>query len=722
MFSSRFGVSLALPLTAAVMALAFPPGTSRAAQATPPVRAVIVGREATGVEQTAAEYLARVFARHSGTTVPVQRAETFPDRSVLIALGGSARRLVETDPSAQPDSLGDEGFSIVQLNDEGRRSIAVVGNGERGALYGAFELARRVDLGADPWSVTVRERPAFPFRCLWSWSRPTARRGAFFNYEDMMRAEQCERYRRFGELLASMRVNAFCFWGRYGEDGDASGETLATIRAAYRNFTTFLKKRYGVDSYVFAVYGMGGDLSQLCVHDPRVRSRWRKRVETLFGQYPNLKGIILAGAGGDWVRGPWECRCEKCRRRTNRELLLAAMEMIGGPMRPYGGRLIWKAVTDRPTLVHTEVKHFGRLAGLAPDNVWIAFKTFYKDFRPPHPYNALFYQLAVDPPKPAPYVTEFQILGEYRGLDHFPCSMAERWAPIFRMVEARRERGVIGVVSAEPGRHIDHPLNGINWYAFGRWSWNPREPVERVMNDWARLEFGEKAAPAVVEILRDSYRASTRMMFMQGVMTQNHSRLPSINYELESSLVGPWHDIARAREGYIGRAHDLSMYPPAVAEAIRSDPALRLFAHRVALTPALADEGIREKQEAVEIVRRMIGAWERARGLVSDATFATIAAGLRKNRVDAELWKEDVALYLDYKAGRLTRDDLAARLQRIRARFPRGGSPISSGEVFDRFLEEWQAVLDGTFKRRVMEGVHFTAPVDFFPPGFAARK
>jgi len=29
------------------------------------------------------------------------------------------------------------------------------------------------------------------------------------------------------------------------------------------------------------------------------------------------------------------------------------------------------------------------------------------------------------------------------------------------------------------------------------------------------------------------------MMFFRGVMTQNHSKLPTIDYELESSLIGP---------------------------------------------------------------------------------------------------------------------------------------------------------------------------------------
>jgi len=693
-----------------------------AAATTRTVGAVVVGPRATAIERTAADYLVRFLSRHLGGDVTVEATTVPLDRSIVIAGPGSRRSLSGLSVPGGLGGLGEEGFIIGRAGGEaGRRFIVIAGEGGRSVLYGAFEIARRIALGEDPWTVEVRERPAFPFRCLWSWSQPTSRRKAFFNYTDMAQPEKCGRYRRFGELLASMRINAFCFWGDYGEGG-ASPHRLATIRRAYRRFTDFLKERYGVDSYVFAVYGMGTDFSQLCVHDPKVRRRWRRRIETLFGLYPSLKGVILAGAGGDWVRGPWECRCDYCRRHSDRELLLEAMRMIAGPMKPYGGRLIWKAVTDRPTLVHTEVEHFGRLTGLVPPNVWVSFKTFYKDFRPPHPYNAMFYRLEPHPPFRVPYVTEFQILGEYRGLEQFPCSMVERWAPIFRMAEERREQGVIGVVSAAPGRNIDHLLNGVNWYAFGRFGWNPAEPPEQVMRDWATLEFGRRAAPYVCAILRDSYRASVAMMFMKGIMTQNHSRLPSINYELESSLVGPWHNIPRAPEGYIGRAHDLSMYPREVAEAIRRDPRLLLFAHRVPLTPRLAAEGVAEKEEAIRAVRRMIAAWGKVRGAVGDETWEAIARGLRDNLADAELWKEDLALYLDYKLGRLTSRELDLRLKALRERFPRGGSKLSSGDSLREFFSEWQGVLDGTFKRRVMEGIHYTAPVADFPPGLADRR
>lgn len=711
-------------LATATILLAAAPWTASAQESpeSEQIRTIVVGARASAVENIAADFLTRFLSESTEKPIRVVTANVPQDRSIVLAGPGSRR----TMPSLVSDSLlermGDEGFSIVQKRMGWQRFAVIAGATDRGVMYGAFDMARRIGAGQDPWMLSAFERPAFPFRCLWSWSQPTARQKAFFNYEEMTAPIDSARYQRFGELLAMMHVNAFCFWGRYGELDDRPAEELKTIRTAYRNFTDFLKQRYCIDSYVFMIYGRGDDFSQLCVHNEAVQKRWHARVENLCRLYPNVKGIIMAGAGGDWVRAPWECRCEECVKHTDRELILAAMEMIGAPLRERGGRLIWKAVTDRPTLVKSEVEHFAGLGEILPDYVNIAFKTFYKDFRPPHPYNPQFYQLPVKPPNRAPYVTEFQILGEYRGLDQFPCSMASRWEPIFDMVQERNQEGVIGVVSAEPGPYIDHPLNGINWYAFGRWCWNPREPLEQVMEDWARLEFGEQSVRPVVAVLKNSYRASISMMFGRGIMTQNHSRLPSINYELESSLIGPWHDIPRAPEGEIGRAHDLSMYPPQVAKRIQGDILLRLFAHRLQLTDVVASELMREKDAAVQYTQEMVDTWSTLKGEIPDEKYYTILRGLQDNRVDAELWKRDLQIFLDYKLGKMTRDRLVLELKQIREEFPNGGSLLSSGEPLKQFLSEWEAVANGTFKRRVMEGKYYSPPVADFPPGLAEDK
>jgi hypothetical protein len=164
------------------------------------------------------------------------------------------------------------------------------------------------------------------------------------------------------------------------------------------------------------------------------------------------------------------------------------------------------------------------------------------------------------------------------------------------------------------------------------------------------------------------------------------------------------------------------MYPDAVADEIRNDPALELFAHRVPLTPQRVGAALSEKQTAIKHVSTMIDRWEELEPLVSRERYQQVLTGLEDNLVDAKLWEWSLRLYLRYKLGELTREELAQSLATIREDFPRGGSRLSSGESLERFLGEWQAVLDGTFKRRVMEGKHYSPPVDDFPPGLAESR
>jgi alpha-glucuronidase len=316
-----------------------------------------------------------------------------------------------------------------------------------------------------------------------------------------------------------------------------------------------------------------------------------------------------------------------------------------------------------------------------------------------------------------PYLCEFQLYGEYRGSSDFPCLMIDRWSEIAPLLARKGYAGAIGICSFGGVEDWDHPLNLANWYAFGRYAWNPNDSSDAIYRDWATLTFGPEAADAVVEICRLSYQASLKMMFFRGVMTQNHSKLPTIDYELESSLVGPWHHLPKAPDGYMGRAHDISMYPPDVAAQIRDDPNLQLWAHRVPITSNLCDEAIAEKRRAWELVRQMADKWNAIPHQRWAVLHRKVSEHFKRNLVDAELWYECHRLYFDYKAGRLTRNELARRITDIEARFePAGGTGLIR-ETFDRFIEEWRRVCDGNLMRRSMEGNHHNPAGEPFLPG-----
>jgi alpha-glucuronidase len=640
---------------------------------------------------------------------------------------GTPASLPSTDVTAGEcalDDVGPEGFVVQPHAWHGRPCLLVASTGERGVLYGAAAVLEQLRLGRVLDAIRLRERPALEHRNLWAWSGPSPDPAEFLSFAAIDNLDAEPRFRDLVARLAGMRINAVTLWPSPAARPDY-GPRADEAMPRYRKLTDFLRERLGVEVYLFGWYELERGHKPpfhgwpICPFDERVRSEWRARIERLCRALPALTGYVLAGAGGDWLRAPFECECERCRARSKRERLIEGMKLIAGPLAEFGGKLIYKAVTDRPTYVRTEVEHFANLDDALPANVTIAHKNFYKDFRQSHPLHPIFYAHEIQNERRRPYHVESQIFGEYRGHDQFPCVMADRWAEVFPRLAERNYTGAIGVCSFSGGDRWDHPLNLANWYAFGRLAWDPADDPDAILHDWARQSWGE-AADEVVALCRLSYAAATKLMFFRGILIQNHSYLPTIDFELEASLVGPWHDLPMNEPGYIGRGHDISMYPPHVQERIRNDPALRLWAHRVPLTAELAEECVAQVRQAGRIVEEMRDRWARIAPTANPERHVEVADQFQRNVWDARLWYEDIRLYFDYKLGRLTRSELGRRLDAIRATFDaRPGSDLTNGDHYDRFLAEWQRVYDGVTTRRVMEGIWHDPNGTAFLPGLA---
>ena len=564
----------------------------------------------------------------------------------------------------------------------------------------------------------------FPIRALWSWNPvgpidPAHPRRRIFNYDDMHRPDKAARLVELAGLLRNMGATHLVLSGKYGEAGVPAGAPTDYVRSAYRDFCRWVGEETGARVVIFFMYNPTQDWGvpprePACVFDLKWTDFWRRRADDLFGRIPNLGGYIMGGAGGLW-QAPWECPCPRCAITPRRELLRRAVEMLSAPLAERDGLLLYKAVTDRPTMLGAEVEAFGNWRpGELPANAVILHKGFYKDFRPPHPPNALFYTQK-PPRKDAPqshYGIEAQIWGEYRGGTHWPCSMAHAWSPIFRRAADLGQRAALGIFHGN--EHVwDHPLNMANWNAWGRLAADPYADPDAMLAQWATTTYPGANPGEVTTVLRDTYAASTGLQFSRGVLTQGHSYLPSINWELEPSLCGPWHSIPAAPPGHVGRGHDLSMYPPDVREALLADDSLLLFARRVPLTHALADALIAEKREAAALWKLLADRWRVLRAS------AGVAGSLDAAAADAKLWADSFALYIDYKAGRLGRSDAAQRLEAMeRAYAPTAHTPLCSPEQMSRLLKEWEAVLGGTFRRRLF-GDGGDAYEPGLPPGFA---
>src|SRR5690606_23845352 len=92
--------------------------------------------------------------------------------------GGSDGLLVGTRSSASVralvrddvlDRAGAEGHVLRAIEHGGRRRLVLASNTERGALFGAFALLRRLQTGQRIDSLDVVDRPVMPLRMMNHW-------------------------------------------------------------------------------------------------------------------------------------------------------------------------------------------------------------------------------------------------------------------------------------------------------------------------------------------------------------------------------------------------------------------------------------------------------------------------------------------------------------------------------------------------------------------------
>lgn len=72
--------------------------------------------------------------------------------------------------------------------------------------------------------------------------------------------------------------------------------------------------------------------------------------------------------------------------------------------------------------------------------------------------------------------------------------------------------------------------NEINFYALMRFAKDPWIPIEQVWQDWAEERFGKEAAPAIVSALSRTQEIGSKIFYILGCWSNNHSMLPSLAY------------------------------------------------------------------------------------------------------------------------------------------------------------------------------------------------
>ena len=488
--------------------------------------------------------------------------------------------------------LEEDGF---WLNNRGK-SVQIVGQNERGALYGAFEYLSMLAQG-NMTKVTYASNPDAPIRWINQWdnlvdggTHGSIERGyggpsIFFRdgfvVDDMTRAAQ------YARLLASIRVNAVVVNNVNANASilnDRNLDGLRRIADAFRPYGIQL----GLSLYFASPQEFGG-LDTFDPLDDSVIAWWHNMTDTIYRYVPDMAGYLVK-ANSEGQPGPM----------TYNRTLAEGANLFAKAVQPYGGIVMFRAfVYDHKSLNQTldwkadranaAVEYFKDLDGQFDDNVVVQIKYGPIDFQVREPPSPLFANLLE-----TSTAIELQITQEYLGQQCHLVYLPPLWRTIldFDLRVDQQPSLVRDVVS---GKRFGRRLGGYaavanvgtnttwlgshlamsNLYAYGRLAWDPTSDSRSILQDWIRLTFGfdRRVMDVVTDMSMESWRAYENYSGNLGIQTLTDILLGHYGPNPGSQDGNPWGQWTRADGDSIGMDRTVwngtgfsGQYPPEVAE------------------------------------------------------------------------------------------------------------------------------------------------------------
>lgn len=574
------------------------------------------------------------------------------------------------------EPLGPEGFLIRSMMLEGKPIIAIAANSDVGVLYGAFRLLRLIQLGQPLDNLDISDAPKLKVRVLNHWDnldRHVERGYSGQSIWDWQKLPGYKdpRYTDYARANASIGINGTVLTNVNANADVLRPEWLEKVKALADVF-----RPWGIKVYLTARFSAPieiGGLKTADPLDPQVAAWWKAKVDEIYRVIPDFGGFLVK-ANSEGQPGPADYK------RSHAE----GANMFADALAPHGGVLMWRAfvyAAENPDDRHKQAyAEFQPLDGKFRDNVLVQVKSGAIDFQPREPFHPLFGAM----PK-TPLMMEFQITKEYLGFATHLAWLGTMWeealeADTFRPrkgwmvskvlttpVEAGAATGMAGV--ANIGSDINwsgSQFDQANWYAFGRFAWDPDAKAEPIARDWAALTWGNDPAVTgpIVNMMMGSREAVVDYMTPLGLghlMATGHHYGP-----------GPWvADLARpewnpvyyhkADSGGIGfdrtrtGTNAIAQYAPEVAAQFgdlkRVPEKFLLWFHHVPWTYRTAsgrtvwDELVTRYDRGVAAVAAMQAEWNRLEGKVDTRRWAEVRDFLAIQRQEAQWWRDASIAY-----------------------------------------------------------------------------
>lgn len=414
------------------------------------------------------------------------------------------------------------------------KQVQILGQNERGALYGAFEYLSMLAQG-NFTKVAYATSPDAPIRWVNQWDNMdgTIERGygggsIFFAnnsiVDDLTRASQ------YARILSSIRINAVVV-----NNVNANYTTIEerNIKGLGRIADVF--RPYGVQLALSLNFASPMNLSSLPTYDPLdpdVIQWWHDKTDEIYRSVPDFAGYLVK-ANSEGQPGPIV---------YNRTLAEGA-NLFARTLQPYGGVVMFRAfVYDqlnetfwKEDRANAAVDYFKPLDGDFDDNVVVQCKYGAIDFQVREPASPLFANL-----RHTSAAIELQITQEYLGQQCHLVYLPPLWKTIldFDLRISHEPSLVSDVVS---GQRFGRKLGGYagvvnvgtnttwlgsipalsNLYAYGALAWNPKQDPEMILRSWIKITFGfdPEVMSVLTDISMDSWPAYEKYSGNLGIQT-----------------------------------------------------------------------------------------------------------------------------------------------------------------------------------------------------------
>ena len=597
-----------------------------------------------------------------------------PESAVLV---GSIADLRQLAPQLHLDAtLAPDAFLLKTVSAGASQYLVIAGGNDRGALYGAFALLRKIATGAPLTPLDETLTPYAPVRWVNHWDNldGSIERGyggrSIFWKDGLVRADMT-RVSDYGRLLASVGINGCSINNVNADRRVISPDYLpqvAKIAAAFRP--------WGVRVAVSVDFGSPQSLGGLDTFDPldpKVIAWWKTTVDQLYGAVPDLGGIVVK-ADSEGRVGP------SAYHRTHAD----AANVVARALAPHGGLLFYRGfVYDHhmdwrnPKLDRARAAddNFRPLDGQFADNAIIQIKHGPIDFQVREPASPLFGTL-----EKTNQAIELQITQEYFGQAQHLVYLVPYWKEVLDF-DLHAAAVPTPVKALAAGKIFHRPTGGFvgvsnvgldeNWagnhnsmanlYGFGRLAWNPDLSAQRIIDEWTRMTFGSdpKVLETVSAINLASWPAYEDYTGPLGLQTLTDIVGNHYGVAVEASERNGWGQWHRADEHGVGMDRTVAtgtgyigQYRPPVAKLYESLAAcpdeLLLFFHHVPYTYKLHSGKTviqylygAHYQGAAQ-VEAWVRQWRALAGRVDDQRYHEVLAQLEYQAGQAIVWRDAV--------------------------------------------------------------------------------